>query len=52
MDIFTLAIWAGTAVFLVISFLKNKGKTRQALKAAFAMGRGMMGSILSIIFLG
>lgn len=51
MDIFTLAIWIGTAVFLAISFFKNKAKTRQALRAAFSMGKGMLGSILSIIFL-
>ena len=51
MDVFTLAIWIGTAVFLAVSFFKDKSKTKQALKAAFAMGKGMMGSILSIIFL-
>lgn len=51
MDVFTLAIWVGTAVFLAVSFFKDKGRTKRALKAAFAMGRGMMGSILSIIFL-
>lgn len=51
MDVLTLAMWVGTAVFLAISFFKDKGKTRRALKAAFAMGRGMLGSILSIILL-
>ena len=51
MDVFTLAIWIGTAVFLAVSFFKDKSKTKQALKAAFSMGKGMMGSILSIIFL-
>lgn len=51
MDIFTALLWAGTAVFLVISFLKNKEKTKRALKMAFGMGKGMALSILSIIFL-
>jgi uncharacterized membrane protein YraQ (UPF0718 family) len=50
MDIFTLALWIGTFVFLVISFTKDKVKTKQALKMAFGMGKGMLASILSIIF--
>ena len=50
MDIFTLAIWIGTLIFLGISFAKNKVKTKQALKMAFGMGKGMLASILSIIF--
>ena len=51
MDIFTLAMWVGTIVFLVFSFKKDKKKTKTALKKAIGMGRGIMGSILSIIFL-
>ena len=51
MDIFTLSLWIGTAIFLIISFIKNKSKTKQALKMAFGMGKGMLGSILSIVFL-
>lgn len=51
MDVLTLAMWIGTAIFLIFSFAKNKGKTKQALKMAFGMGKGMLGSILSIIFL-
>lgn len=50
MDIFTLAIWVGTLVFLGISLFKDKVKTKQALKMAFGMGKGMVASILSIIF--
>lgn len=50
MDIFTMAIWVGTLIFLGISFAKNKVKTKQALKMAFGMGKGMLASILSIIF--
>ncbi|MEA5060253.1 hypothetical protein SDC9_113433 [bioreactor metagenome] len=50
MDIFTLAVWVGTCIFLGISVVKDKAKTKQALKMAFAMGKGMATSILSIIF--
>ncbi|NLV87033.1 MAG: permease [Clostridiales bacterium] len=50
MDIFTPAIWIATLIFLAISFKKNKTKTKQALKMAFGMGKGMLASILSIIF--
>lgn len=51
MDVFTLAMWIGTAIFLIVSFVKDKKKTKQALKMAFGMGKGMLASILSIIFL-
>ena len=51
MDVLTLAMWIGTAIFLIFSFTKDKKKTKQALKMAFGMGKGMLGSILSIIFL-
>ena len=51
MDVLTLAMWIGTAILLIFSFAKDKGKTKQALKMAFGMGKGMLGSILSIIFL-
>ncbi len=50
MDIFTLAMWVGTLLFLWVSFMKDKARTKHALKTAFAMGRGMLISILSIIF--
>ncbi len=50
MDIFTLAIWVGTLIFLGISISKDKVKTKQALKMALGMGKGMVVSILSIIF--
>lgn len=51
MDIFTIAVWAITIVFLIISFFKSKEKTLQSLKKALQMGKGMIISILSIIFL-
>ncbi len=50
MDIFTLAVWVGTLIFLGISFAKDRVKTKQALKMALGMGKGMVVSILSIIF--
>jgi len=51
MDIFTIAIWIGTIIFLIFSLSKNKEKTKMALKMAFGMGKNMIFSILSIILL-
>ena len=51
MDIFTILLWAGTAVFFIFSFVKDKEKTKRSLKMALGMGKGMVISILSIIFL-
>ena len=51
MDIFTIAVWVLTAGFCIYSFIKDKNKTKKAFKMAFGMGRGMIGSILSIVFL-
>ncbi len=45
-----MAIWAGTIIFLVFSFIRNKAKTIEALKMALGMGKGMALSIFSIIF--
>lgn len=50
MDVFTIAIWIGTLIFLLFSFIKNKAKTKQALKMALGIGKGMALSIFSIIF--
>lgn len=50
MDFFTLAIWLTTAIFLMISFKKDKTKTVAALKKAGSMGKGMALSILAVIF--
>ena len=51
MDFLTLAMWIGTAAFLIGSWIKDKQKTKNALKMAFGLGKGMLGSILTIIFL-
>lgn len=50
MDIFTIAIWAITAGLLIFSFVKDKRKTKDALKKAIYMGRGMALSIFAVIF--
>lgn len=50
MDIFTIVMWIGTIIFLAISFFKNKERTKRALKMAFNMGKGMLISMISIIF--
>jgi uncharacterized membrane protein YraQ (UPF0718 family) len=51
MDVLTLFMWIGTAAFLIVSLHKDKQKTKKAMKMAFGMGKGMLTSILSIIFL-
>lgn len=50
MDIFTITVWVLTAGFLAFSFVKDKHKTKEALIRAFYMGKGMLVSILSIVF--
>src|SRR5690554_5633342 len=50
MDIFTIAIWLLTVGFLGFSITKDKHKTIEAFKKAFGLGKGMLFSILSIIF--
>lgn len=50
MDIFTIAIWVVTLVLLVFSFLKDKEKTKESLKKALFMGKGMALSIFAVIF--
>lgn len=49
MDVFTIAIWVGTLAFLVFSLVKDRGKTKKAMKMALKMGGGMAASILSIV---
>lgn len=50
MDIFTIVIWIITLFILIGSFLKNKEKTKEALKKAFFMGKGMALSIFAVVF--
>jgi uncharacterized membrane protein YraQ (UPF0718 family) len=51
MDVLTLAMWIGTAIFLVVSLLKDGKRTKQALKMAFGLGKSMAGSLIGIIFI-
>lgn len=51
MDIFTIAMWVITLIFLIISFKKNKVETKRAFKKAIGMGRGMAKSLILIILL-
>lgn len=51
MDIFTLAMWLLTIIFLIVSFKKNKVETKRAVKKALGMGRGMAKSLILIILL-
>ncbi len=51
MDIFTLSMWFITIIFVIVSIIKNKKKTINALKVALKMGKAMALSIFSIIFL-
>ncbi len=50
MDVFTIAIWVFTAGFLLFSARKAPEKTRESLKKAFLMGKGMAASIFAVIF--
>lgn len=50
MDVFTIVIWIITIVILIISFIKDKKKTKDALKKAFYIGKSMVFSILAVIF--
>lgn len=51
MDIFTLAMWVITLMFLIISFIKNKPETKFAIKKALGMGKGMAKSLILVILL-
>ena len=50
MDVFTAGVWVLTVGFLVFSFVKDKHKTKEPVKKALGMGKGMLISIISIIF--
>lgn len=51
MDVFTIAVWIGTAGFLIFSLIKDKERTKKVFKKAFGMGQGLIVSIVSIVFL-
>jgi uncharacterized membrane protein YraQ (UPF0718 family) len=53
MDIFTVIIWIVTAIFLIVSFKKDKKSTKGAAKKALKMGKGMAsGLIVAILLIG
>lgn len=49
-DIFTGSIWIVTILLLIFSVIKDRNKTKRALRMGFGMGKSMMGSILAIVF--
>lgn len=51
MDVFTIAVWIGTAGFLIFSLIKDKGRTKKVFQKAFGLGKGLVVSIVSIVFL-
>ena len=51
MDIFTITFWIIAIVLFVISIVKNKKKTFEAMKKSKGMMGNMMGEIVAIIFL-
>ena len=51
MDIFTLAMWAITLIFLIVSFIKDRDESKGAIKKALGMGKGMAKSLILIILL-
>lgn len=50
MDIFTLLIWILTLILLVFFYFKDKKRTKDSIKKALYMGRGMALSIFGVIF--
>lgn len=51
MDIFTIIFWIAAIVLTVISLVKNKKKTFDAMKKTRGMMGNMLGEIVAIIFL-
>lgn len=50
MDIFTLSLWIITLILLIVFMKKDSKRTKDALKKAMFMGRGMALSIFGVIF--
>lgn len=51
MDIFTLSFWVITLVLTMVSIVKSRKKTFEAMKKSKGMMGNMMGEIIAIIFL-
>lgn len=51
MDIFTLSFWGISIVLMIISLIKSKKKTFEAMKKSKKMMGNMIGEIIAIIFI-
>lgn len=51
MDIFTIGFWIVGVVLFIISILKNKEKSKEAMKKSRGMMKYMIGDIIGIIFM-
>ncbi len=51
MDIFTAAFWIITLLWFVVSIVKDRKKTLEAVKMSGGMMKGMAGEIMAILFL-
>jgi len=49
MDPFTIALYAIAVIFLIISFVKDKGKTKMALKKAWKSFENILPQFLSVL---
>lgn len=51
MDIFTLGLWIITIIAFIVSIMKDKEKTLNAMKMSRGMMKNMIGEIIGILFL-
>ncbi|PKM93770.1 MAG: permease [Firmicutes bacterium HGW-Firmicutes-1] len=51
MDVFTLAFWGISIVLIIVSLIKSKKKTFEAMKKSKGMMGNMLGEIIAIIFI-
>lgn len=51
MDVFTLSFWVIAIALTILSIIKNKKKTLEAMKKSKGMMGNMMGEIIAIIFM-
>lgn len=51
MDIFTLVLWIITIIAFIVSIIKDKEKTLNAMKMSRGMMKNMIGEIIGILFL-
>jgi len=51
MDVFTLSLWVITLIAFVISIVKDKKKTLNAMKMSRGMMKNIIGEIIGILFL-